>query len=530
MAGKEFSAEETVKILSEKAQQDGDSFRIKIWRFDRLSQQAAQIATFGDAVLAHVTTPEMWVPQLAGGGQYAFHVFHLSDPISHIGGPLKFSIEAEPRALDTNAHRGANWNGPKTLLFPQSVPQQNNPNYAVASPSNPTGAASQTNVPGGQNGAPHVNQQLQNDPSVANKLAEFQLKMNELQASQRAVDDEKRHIELERMRHEHVMQLRELESRITQSQVHAAPKGNDLRELIAVVAPVVQTLLQSQAEMRQVVFKMEAARAEQSQLMLMKMMDRPSIDPAVQLLFEKMSNPNQGAPQMEMVTHMTELTMNMIDRMADSTGGQENPWIAAAKEFSKGLGALVGGMRMVPPKRAAAGAPKPAGPIPGLPAGAVPQVLPQAPQNGAAYAGLPGTQPTGNGAVPIQNFQASAQHPEVQAPPAPPQQEPQAAPPVIDQLIAAIKAYTAPELVAQAVLKSLNDPGFTAELNAVNGEVHLLAAKYLTEWINEDGRNEQYVNALLQEIEKQGRAAGIFDDGEAEGDSDEEEGEEAAAE
>lgn len=509
--GREYIQEETINILRETAAAKADNFRTKLWRYENLSGQPVQIATFAEAMVQHVTNPELWVPQFAGGGRYAFSVYHVTDPNIHLGGFLKFQIDGEPRQLDLNVPFVAGWQGPKALEYPKRPqPQQFN---TVASPSNPAGTLPQTNVPGGGGGAVTLTGQQASDSGVAKALGDLQTKIEAYSQSKAALDDEKRRLELERIRHENEMRMRELELKVVKAQADATSarpvehSGSALKEIIAVLAPVLQTVLQSQAETRNTMLKLDAERAardaedrRRSETMMIELFKRPAVDPVVLALLEK--SRDSSAPQAEMVAQMAgamgnvaEVTMQVVSQAAEmANGGQEHWGLTAAKEVAKGLGALVQGMK--PP---AALKPR----APALPAPA------------SGFAGLPGSGASGNGAVAAQNFQPPA--PGVagvqQAPVQPPAgQQPQT---VMQQLVAAIKAYVPPHAVADAVIRSLNEPTFSAELDAVNGSMQELATKYLSDWLPTDPRNMVYMKALFDEIQKQGTAAGVFEDPQA---------------
>lgn len=523
MAVREFTNDETINLLREKSAASSDNFRVKLWRYEPLSGAALHFATFSEASVTHITNHELWVPQFCGGGKLAFLVYHASDLNTYLGSYIKFNVEGEPRPLDLSAPFSAGWVGPRGLEFPRR--QQSQPYNTVASSLNPAGSSPQTNVPGGGGGAPLFTLQQSNDPGVAKALADLQIKIESFSQSKAALDDEKRRLELDRMRHDNEMRLREMEIKWAQHAAAAAaaqasqPKPaehNALKDIAAIFAPILQTVLQSQAATRDVMLKLEAERSAResearvrSEKVMIEMMNRPLIDPALLAILEKS---REGTPQAEMVTQMAgamgnvaEITMNVLGQAAEMAGGGQEHWgLTAAREVSKALGALVGGMR--PPG------------APGVKPGARPPVPPSLPAQtqAAGFAGLPGAAPSGNGAVAEQNFQPPAPGVAAQSPataPAPVRQ-PQS---VIEHLIASIKAHAPPHAVAQAVINSLNDPGFSAELDAVNGSMQALAAKYLTDWLPTDPRNMPYVQALFSEIERQGKAAGVFEDEKSDG-------------
>lgn len=523
-AAREFTSEETINLLREKAAATTDNFRIKLWRFDHLSNQALQIATFADASVSHVTNPEMWVPQFAGGGRLAFNVYHATDINAPLGGYVKFQVEGEPRPLDLSAPFTAGWAGPKVLEYPKR-PQAQAYN-TVASPLNPAGTSPLTNVPGGGGGAPLFTLQQSNDPVVAKAVTDLQMKVEALNASRAALEEERHRLELQGIRQEQDMRLRELEAKTAQqiatlSQARPVEHASSsFKEIAAIFAPILQTVLQAQADTRNVMLKIDSERsardserAQRSETLMLEMMKRPAIDPTVLAILEKSREGSQ--PQAEMVAQMAsamgnvaEVTMHVVGQAAEmANGGQEHWGLTAAREIAKGMGALVTGMK------------------PGVKApGARPPGPPALPAQAQGFAGMPGTTPTGNGAVAAQNFQPPAPGVAGQGPQAHVQQPQPPGPSSIEQLIGAIRAYVPPHAVADAVMQSLHDPVFVAELDAADGSMPALATKYLgSDWLSLDPRNTPYAQALFAEIDARAKAAGLDqpDDGDDEDDEDE---------
>lgn len=513
MAAIDTTPEKTLELLIERAKNAGDSFRIKIWRHNQMTQQTHQIALFSGAQLVHVTNPELWMPQLAGGGQFAFYVYHVTDPNAHLGGPLKFNVDGEARPVDLLAVKRPEWQGPKQMDFPIAG-QPPSPSYAVGPSLNPTVAAPQTSVPGGLGGGPTFSSQ---SGEVARALAELQSQNNALLTAQRHLDSERQNLQLERIRMENDARMRDFEHKISAQAKPAEPFAG-VKELIAPLIGLFQMWMQGQNEMRQLMFKLDQERANESRTMLMKVMERPAVDPLMMTLFEKLQGLSQAnSPSAEMVGQMAELTMSMVDRAAEMANGQpESHWITAARELSKGLGAAISGMKVQ--KKSAGGQGGRPAPGFGLPG---PSGIPQnttAPGSYAApasgFSGVPGT-PAGNGAgaVPTQNYQPPSpqvmNQPAAPAAPAPVQETRVMS--VIESLVAAVKAYSPVEQIAKAVIASLPDPGFQHELTLVDGSLQGLAAKFLGDWVPTDERNAPYLAALLAAIEKEGRSAGVFD-------------------
>lgn len=558
----EMTAEETIKLLQAKAVSAGDSFRIKVFRLSSLRQESTQVALLSDAVLAHATNPELWMPQLCGGGIFAFFVYHVTDPNSYIGGPIRFNVDGDPRPVNPEIVYRSDWQGPKKLDFPPRQVNQG-PSFSVASTGSPTGTAPQTLVPSGQAVAPH----MQSDPSIARALADLQTQLNQLQQTQRALDAEKSKLEIERVRHESEMRLRELENRLlAQRPPPVEHKGVSVGEVISAVAtavtPLVQTMMQGQNQIRLEVMKMENERALQMNTLLTKIMEKPqapAIDPMIEKFLDKALS-KQDTPQTEAIASLAQVTMDVVSQATEMvSGGQEHWGLQAAREVAKGIGALAGGMKV-----------KPKTPAGQLPSGARP-----------GFAQPPPPQHRGNGAVATQAHQPPAPRPPVKAAPVnvqgpdgvwrevpadqvPPSQQtvnaqpvtapaqpvtvtqyaqqaqqepvpvqhfekpvaqPQGVMSVIDSIKYSITQYMDVTQLARAIIDSLPDPEFQRELDSVDQSFSALAAKHLSEWVqHEPDKNAAYLKALFDEVERQGIAAGVFDTGEGDDVSDQETG------
>lgn len=562
----EMTAEDTIKLLQAKAASAGDSFRIKVFRLSALRPtENTQVALLSDAVLAHATNPELWMPQLCGGGVFAFFVYHLTDPNQYVGGPIRFNVEGEPRAVNPEIVFRADWQGPKKLDFPPRV-VNNGPSFSVASTGSPTGTAPQTLVPSGQAVAP----QLASDPNVARALADLQRETAALQASRAALDAERHKLDIERIRQENDMRMQQLENRLTASKPveHKADTGATIAAIATALTPLVQTIITGQNDLRREMMKIEQERANQTNLLLTKIMDRPErplIDPMIEKILDKATTPTNQPEAIASMTaamgSMAEVSMGMIQQVAEmQSGGQEHWGLQAAREVAKGIGALAGGMKVKqpgqkqvgpggPPQTRAGFAQAPPPPPPQQrgngavatqqhqpPAAAVP-AKPAAPVKSApvnvqgpdgVWREVPADQvnvPPGQQTINAQPVSAPAQPVTVtqyaaqaQQEPVPvqhfekPVQQPQVMS-VIDSIKVSITQYMDVRQLANAIIDSLPDPEFQKELDSVDQSFSALAAKHLSEWVHLDPRNPGYLKELFDEVERQGVARGVFDTG-----------------
>jgi hypothetical protein len=513
----EMKQDEIIAMVNEHAQRMGDSFRIKVWRWANGAANSEQVCTFAETTVYQIMNPELWLSVFSGGGQYLALIFHMQNATQPIGGYYKISLAGNPHALDLRSIDRPDWQGPRNMEFPTQQQREQILTSGAASPTNPNSTSGANSGVGGQGGGA-------TDPRVADLIRDLNIQRDNLSASQRQLDETRHQLELSRIKMESDGRMRELEMKITaatqQMQQPKEPAWSGLKELLAPLLGLFQAWMTGQSEMRQLMFKIDSERSAKSDALMMKMMERPAVDPLMMTLFEKLQGFSQSHnPSAEMIGQMAELTMSMVDRAAEMANGpSESHWITAAREFAKAIGAAVGGMK-IQQKKPGAGAPAQGFPTgPGLPPpSGIPQNPAGAPGSRAqpfpnGFAGMP-TPQNGAGAVPTQTYQQPA--PGVTQPPpqpAPAPEQPQVMS-VIDSLIFAVKQYAPVEQIAKAVIASVPDPGFQQELAAVDGSLQGLAAKYLGDWVPQDAqRNGPYLTSLLAAIEKEGRTAGVFED------------------
>ena len=71
--------EETFNLLREKAAKDGDGFTLKVWRRPFQGGVPELAATLSGASVEHFGSPELWLPQLCGGGNFSLQGYHPVD-------------------------------------------------------------------------------------------------------------------------------------------------------------------------------------------------------------------------------------------------------------------------------------------------------------------------------------------------------------------------------------------------------------------------------------------------------------------
>lgn len=468
MADRQLSNEEVVSLMNAKIQETGiDSFRIRINRRPKPPAIAPEsVGLVGGATAIHVAQPESWLPAVLGGGQYILSVFHESAPTILVGA-VQWTIRAEPKEVfDPLPMNMDGWNGPTSVIG-------GNPPYAGGVFTPPQGSRHHpqtTDVRGvddrSSRGA---------DISLIRDVDRLTSKFEQMEK-----DAARREHDMAQM----FMTLRQDLGR----RPEAPAKPSFSPEFIVAAAPIATALithLMSSGER-------QAARAEAQALehqkfmaqMITTMKERPGIDPALEKvlseqrkLIERMTE--RGEPdQIEVMTQMAGVTSQMLGMAVKATaavaeanmGKGESSFMPAFREAMSAIQGIF--MATQAQKQAKARQAQQQ-----LPAHPAPQAQPQAQQ-----------QP----------------QPVVQVVPDQPE------PPVVDQLVEAIKGHRDYKEVA-AVLVNLaknEDPEFIAAVEEA-GNLNELFAQRLGIWAMQPD-NLAYTRSLLEETMKLGTEAGVF--------------------
>lgn len=530
MADKIVSHEETIRLLNERAKAVSDNFYVKVSRRAHLGSMPTMIATFSGAQVVHVANPETWLPRIAGGGPtYLLNVYHADEPTMLVGSPLVFSVATEncpPKEIDPLVVKAAGWNGPARLEWPDenakkyATPQ---PSYQIASPSSPVRDSASGNVPGGGPG-------MQYQPDFRREFEQLSSERARLERVREEFEERQRQMELDTIRRESEARIREMETKVMHSlQTPKQDASQTIAAMLTAAAPILQQMLASQNETRLAVMKQQEAAAMQQQHMFQMMMQRPSVDPAVEKAFDRLQNAlekksNEAVPQTQMLHSMAEamgtmtsMTMDLVQTAAElNLGGRQqddHPALKAIKEGVKAMNSLFSGYQQAANIPRAQPQPQPQ-----------PQQLPAHAQQQAAFeqaaraqAPQPAQAPVPARAAPVPARaapapQGFAEFDFANAPGS-----------VVDRLEAMIKAKADPSLVAKTFIDSLDDEDLQKALAEVDGQINELVARRLGAWAMNDAANALYLRTLLKEVNAQGAAAGIF---EGEGDDEEEDDEE----
>ncbi len=498
--------EETFNLLREKAKTDGDAFTVKVWRRQHIGAVPELTASLSGAMVEHFSNPELWLPNLCGGGNFSLQGYHPTDLGKPVGGFLQFKVTAEPKEIDGAIVKKSEWRGPPTLEFPQTAPAREREAgsiYDLRSPAAPDPAGSQR----------HHSTQAGSGRAAAGGLHSVDYGgdgvWQERQRLQAALESEKRKLEEERMLNErekhrneldslrksHEADMAKLEAKMMGAFQQNKPTGPDPS------VTMFETMMRMQAENakqaaedrreREKIAADDRRAAELRQernddrfnKLLEKMSERPKEDPLA--MIEKVSNlvgkNNNSEAQMKMMGNMAEMhsvqmgtAMDFIQAAADMQLGarekEESPIIKGIEAAVKGVAAMAKGAQV---KRAA------------------PQQFAQ-PQLRPTY-----------------EQQARAQPP--QQAPAQPQPPPQRVPTILEQLENGIRGKAPVEVVAKAVVNHIKDPSVTAALIEVGYDFEVLIQNRLGVWAKEHVDNEAYIKLLIPAIEKELQLAGYIE-------------------
>jgi len=543
-----YTPEETIRLLAEKAKTGTDRFVVKVSRRRGMAGLLEHIATLTEATVNHIANPETWLPILCGGGDYGLQVSHMDEVSARMGGVLAYKFQGQPlENVNTRALQFPNWNGPGSLIFPAAtesgLPSGSVTGATVSGPGvgpsviagyglPPSMAPSQMapGIPMNPFMDERVERERERLAREARDLSERQSKVDRALAER---EFEVREKEREsKLKEEMLGRQRELESKFNAQQQNQT----GVKDIVAALAPVVGMFLQSQQQARADQLRMQEessrrfsemmmSQQQQMQALMLKLTENKGPDPSMTMMMEMMSRNSTGNAEMmtrivDAMGTVSKTSVGMIEAIADlQLGGQpEHPILAAVREGVKAMAQLSSG--------ATNGARK------------VVQNQPQLPQGQPARAPVPqpGATKSPNGAS---GPQVVHEVPNAPAPNLPPASETQAfngvegprkftpvEGSVIEQLIAMIQAMHEPvDEVAQFFIDALQTNEMKAALAKHEGNMNSLFAEHLGMWAMADQTHREYIGKLGPLVEEKAMAMGLL-----EGDSGEEQGDEEQAE
>lgn len=527
----EKTKDEIIAMLSEKARTEGDNFRVKVFRLNGMGGVPETVVTLSSATLRHFDSPEEWVPALCGGGPFfLLGVYHSTDSTKLLG-HIKLSVPVDnipPRTtgqIDHTIVTRDDWSGPRKLEYPKPPPAPQVWGTTVLPPAPALGAvpphAPGTGQPGGGFAQPGQVTASGHDVNAAERAALARQREELLQLQHRT--------ELEALK-------RESEARMTQmmasfkaeiaalaAQRPVEPPRSplaDLPALLSALTPIIAPILVGSREAAQRAAEQQQRSADETRLLMLKMLDKPAVDPMAEKIFDRMQQlmdkAKSDTPQFDTVRSMMEAMgamsgqyMELVQAAAEMTlGGQkpeDSPMVKAVREGLKAVTTMMS--RATPPPQQAPqfpqGVPPNAFPMPvqQFQPGPAPQLQP-APQ----FQSAPAQQP-----IPVQPANVQPLRPPIQLN--------GVTMSLIDKIEGMIRNKADPASVVRVFIENIEEPSIVAALVDVEGSIPALFMKRLGAWAN-DPANAAYAQEFMDEAQKQGEAAGLFEDDEQEGGDD----------
>lgn len=480
---------------------EGDNWRVKVFR-KRIGGGypfPIHLATLDGATLDQIANAEMWLPILAGGGPiFEIECFHASDVARFAGGGrLRYTIQGEERPVSRDVVKQSNWHGPTGIIFPlASDPLQDpQPVYGVPAPGpvpgmTPVGPFGASPMP--RLGGPVLEQQPPPyNPGLSAAIAE-------IEAMKRSFAEQQRREELAAIERKHRMELLELEAKFkaqTQAQVQAAavpqkPVGEIVIGLVAAAGPLISALMESQKAARAEQQQALASIQQQNMILMTKAMEKPSIDPVMQQMMDRMTRALEDRPKpgedmqpiLEAFSRMTKMSTNSVamaaDLIARNSGQEEHPAMNIVREVRAAVEAVSEGIkasRIQPPARPPQ-APAPQYAQAPVPQQALPQPVPQAP--------LP------------------------QIPPPPPDRPAT----LLEKIEQRIRAHEDHTSVGTQLLDAIAaaEPSVAEGMYAAGGSIIDLFQMRLGSWLNADPKNGPYIMELAQYLTREAEKRGML--------------------
>lgn len=549
MADKTLGNEEMTSLLTHhaKEQQIGDNFRVKVKRLGGsqgfLAGAPQHVCTLKDAMIVHLANPETWIPPLLGGGTYALTVYPGDSMTQIIGNDIRFQYTGVPaKDLDFDAITKADWSGPGAIIWPPRPGAPLLPSLVSMAPQAQTQVtAPQTMLPG----ASVSGGQLGSFGTVGqqNFSAEFQL----LEQQRRELAEQAMRIREEALKKETELTFAKMradleaerarwkaEAEAAKAAVIAPKQPSVLEQLIPALAPVLTAMMQQSQETRMMMMKQSELAQQQQQNMMQLILAKPSVDPLMLSLIEKMNaKPASDTSTVEMMHSitdtmgsMTRLTMDALASAAELGGGQqkENVPMMLVKEIAR----VVEHFGTMGSNALRSRAPLPQRPVQIRP-------LPGSPAAQGAGALAMGQQVPMNGGVAQGNGQLNGMPPNGSS--GPQQQNPLAVPPpsgtyqgpafqrtqngdmifnsVPDALEYQLRMRNPAPTVVTFLMNNIQDPTLQAEYTQAGGMVQLLERR-LGDWLRADPINYPYVQGFMRLIQDALRAKGLIPDEEGE--------------
>lgn len=315
-----------------------DSFRIRVARRKNNNTGLEVVASFEEARGDHIVSPEKWLPEMAGGGNYYIDAFHADDPVTQIGGSILFSVSGNSWPAAWSVIDSPNWRGPGECSYPTRpvTPQRQSPMLHAVGQEQPLAVDVGGGVP--------ISTPITRERGPDNQLLLYMDKAQRAEAASAAmVADAARRSEMESIRRESDKKLDAAERRYEtlmaevralQQRPPEQPKESivdSLGKLAPLLMPLLQTVLtnQNNAALKQAELAAHAAErqlvaakesAESVNKILTMMMTRPAIDPVILALLQESMKQKETSPMVaEMASAFTSMSQGFLQTITAAT-------------------------------------------------------------------------------------------------------------------------------------------------------------------------------------------------------------------
>jgi hypothetical protein len=475
---------------------EGDNWRVKVFR-KRIGGGypfPIHLATLDGATLDQIANAEMWLPILAGGGPvFELECFHASDVARFAGGGrLRYTIQGEERPVNRDVIKQVNWHGPTGIIYPLASDPSLEPQPVFgtqgATPYSPGTPPGMTPV-GGFTPRSITLEAQQPQPNPYNPGLSAALA--QIEAMKQDMAERQRREEIAALERKHRMELMELEQKMkAQVQVAAVPQKAPAEIMVAIVsaaAPLVAALMESQKASRAEQQQALQAMQQQNMILITKAMEKPSIDPVMQQMMDRMTRALEDRPKpgedmqpiLEAFSRMTKMSTNSVamaaDLIARNSGQEEHPAMNIVREVRAAVEAVSEGIkasRIQPPARPP------------------PQQYAQAPQQ----------------ALPPPPPQQQAAPAEVPAP------TPDRPATLLETIEARIRKYDDVESVGTQLIDAIAaaEPSVAEGMYAAGGNIIDLFQMRMGAWLNADPKNAPYIMGLAQFLTREAEKRGML--------------------
>lgn len=296
-----------------------DSFKVKVQRQSGLGSPPSYIASFEEATVAMLASPEQWIPAICGGGPiFLLSVTHAEEDIPCSSFRLP-AINGAPKTIDPAITRDPAWRGPPVLTYPapalgEKKPEQNGALDAINQVRQFLGVPAPQTETSGTRGQ-DASRSGGGDPGVSH--AQRQLETLQLvSAFERMVG------EIQKGSDRQLGEIRELVKSLA-TKPEAAPQKSLAEQIVALapllstVAPLVVQLLSSGKEREAAMLSAMEKNRDETLKLLMTMQEKSANATGETT---KMLN-----PLIEALTATSRLTLQNVATMRELQSGEQQP-------------------------------------------------------------------------------------------------------------------------------------------------------------------------------------------------------------